>query len=109
MFNRIKPCKSCPFRTNKHAVRFLGERRAREIVDSLLGDQSFTCHDDLDLPQSDRQHCVGAMLMLEKIDRPNQIMRIGERIRLYDRNKLVGHAEVFDDFDDWIEQQSMHV
>ncbi len=48
MFDRVKPCKTCPFRTNENGLRHLG----------------------------------------------------------YDRRKLVGQDEVFDDFDDWIECQS---
>lgn len=45
--------------------------------------------------------------MLEKIGKPNQIMRICERIGRYDRYKLVDQDNVFDNFDDWIEQQDM--
>ncbi len=108
MFDRLKPCKTCPFRTDEHAVRYLGEDRAQEIVDSLMSDCSFTCHDDLDSPERERQHCVGAMILLEKNDTPNQIMRIGERIGVYDRHALAGREEVFDDFDDWVECQAAH-
>lgn len=46
------------------------------------------------------------MLMLEKINRPNQMMRICERLGMYDRTKLVGAEDVFDDFEDWIDSQS---
>lgn len=44
--------------------------------------------------------------MLEKIYAPNQMMRIAERIGMYDRSKLVGHGDVFDKFEDWIKSQS---
>ena len=86
-------------------MRFLGEDRAVEIVDCLLGEGTFTCHDDISKPDRDKQHCVGAMLILEKQNCPNQMMRISERLGDYNRNELVGHEEVFDDFDDWIESQ----
>ncbi len=46
MFDRKKPCKTCPFRTDENALRYLGEERAKEIVDSLIDDCTFTCHDD---------------------------------------------------------------
>ena len=105
MFDRVRPCPSCPFRLGGEAIRFLGSDRASEIADSLFADASFTCHDDLEKPAVKRQHCVGATIMLEKIDKPNQIMRICERIGRYDRRKLVDQDEVFDNFDDWIEQQ----
>lgn len=106
MFDRKKACKTCPFRTGKNALRHLGEDRAQEIADALMGDQTFTCHDDIDKPDRDKQHCVGAMLILEKQNRPNQMMRIMERLGAYDRTALVGGEEVFDDFDEWVESQS---
>ena len=106
MFDRTKPCKTCPFRTDENALRYLGEKRAQEIVDSLLGDKSFTCHDDIDLDDKKKQHCVGATIILEKTNNPNQMMRICERLRLYDRHALSGHDEIFDDFDDWVECQA---
>jgi hypothetical protein len=106
MFDRVKPCKTCPFRTDENGLRHLGYDRAVEIVDSIRDrDQTFTCHDDLGKPRREVQHCAGALIMLEAIDQPNQMMRISERIGCYDRRKLVGQDEVFDDFDDWIECQ----
>lgn len=107
MFDRKKPCKTCPFLTNGDGLRHLGEERAQEIADSLMGDCTFSCHDDLELLELKRQHCVGAMIMLEKQDRPNQMMRISERLGLYDRHALTGHENVFDDFEDWVECQAM--
>jgi len=107
MFKRKKPCKTCPFRTNEEGVRYLGQKRAEEITDTLLGDETFTCHDDLGLTIMERQHCVGAMLMLEKQQQPNQMMRIAGRLGEYKPDELTGADEVFDDFEDWIECQSM--
>lgn len=106
MFDRIKPCKTCPFRTNDDGLRFLGATRAEEISNALIHGDYFTCHDDIDKPKRKRQHCVGAMLILEKQNKPNQMMRLAERINLYDRHKLVGDDEVFDDFESWIDSQS---
>jgi hypothetical protein len=105
MFNRKRPCKTCPFRTGGQAVRGLHPARAEEIADTLLSDGSFTCHDDLDAPESKRNHCVGAMLILEKLEQPNQMMRIAERMGFYDRDQITGHDEVFDDFDEWMAVQ----
>lgn len=107
MFNRTHPCKTCPFRLEKPAVRFLGRERAEEIVDSLLDDKTFTCHSDLDKPEKDKQHCVGAMIILQAMDQPNQMMRICERIGAYDRTKLTGQDEVFEDFDAWVDCQEI--
>lgn len=106
MFDRIKPCESCPFRLGGKAVRHLGERRALEIAATLEGDKNFTCHGDLDKPEAARQHCVGAMHILEADDNPNQMMRVSERRGLYDRTALVGADECFDNFEQWVEAQS---
>ena len=105
MFDRKVPCKTCPFRREPKGLRGLGCERAQEIVDSLMADKNFTCHDDLDKPEPKRQHCVGAMLMLEKINRPNQMMRIAERLHYYDRAALKGADDVFDDFEEWVGAQ----
>lgn len=106
MFDRIKPCKTCPFLTGGEGLRHLGKKRAEGIVRSVRDRQeTFTCHDDLGKAESERQHCVGIMLMLEKINKPNQMMRICERMGMYDRTKLVGADTVFDDFGDWVDAQ----
>ena len=106
MFERKKPRKTCPFRRDENAVRHLHPERAEEISDHLLLDDGhFYCHDDLELRQGDRQHCAGALIILEKLDSPNQMMRIAERVGPYDRNALTGHDEVFDDFEEWMECQ----
>jgi len=106
MFDRVKPCRTCPFLIGGDGLRYLGEDRAVEIADSLLNDQNFSCHSDIDKPEPQRQHCVGAMHILEADNNPNQMMRIGERCGFYDRSKLVGADQCFDNFDDWIEVQS---
>lgn len=106
MFDRKRPCTTCPFLTGRSGLRYLGRSRAEEIATALLRDWSFTCHSDLEKPESERQHCAGAAILLEKLNRPNQMMRIFERFGGYDRHALSGHAEVFDSFDDWIDCQS---
>lgn len=41
------------------------------------------------------QHCAGAMILLTHIRRPNQWMRIAQRIRLFDPSRLKMDAPVF--------------
>lgn len=110
MFARIIPCNTCPFRITglggTSPIRNLGYEHAEEIVESFQAGKTFTCHSDIEKSESDRQHCVGVMLILEKLNCPNQMMRIMERIGCYDRDQLKGHDEVFDDFADWIDAQS---
>lgn len=94
-----RPCTKCPFRTDIRA--YLCRARAREIVRAL--DRSdFPCHETVDYDdESDgvvtekSQHCAGALIMLERVNRPSQMMRIMERLRFYDRTKLDMSAPVF--------------
>ena len=44
-------------------------------------------------------HCAGALILLEKLGEPSQMMRVCERIGLYDRTKLDMAAPVFDSFE----------
>jgi len=71
-----------------------------------MGDKTFTCHDDLDKREMDRQHCAGAAIILEKLEMPNQMMRICGRMGFYDPTALVGQDEVFDNFEEFVEAQS---
>ena len=114
-FDLKKPCKGCPFGTNKEAVRHLGEDRAEGIIDSITRmQQSFPCHkttihdEDGELVHSKKeQHCAGALILLEKHNQPNQMMRISERLGGgYDRTKLEKDSPVFDEYDEFIEAQA---
>lgn len=106
-FNLKKPCANCPFRNDIPKQQgWLGEDRAQGIVDSIIDlQQSFPCHKttDLDGERSGKeQHCAGALIMLEHIERPNQMMRISERLGMYDRTQLEMDAPVFDDPVDFV-------
>lgn len=86
-FERKKPCSNCPFRKDKPFP--LSVARAREITDGLIKQQAtFTCHKTLDLAEREQQHCAGALIMLEKMGQPNQMMRISERLGMYNRFEL---------------------
>jgi hypothetical protein len=108
-FEMTTPCDQCPFTTGPKAVR-LSVARAREIYASITTyDAPFPCHKTLDYDDddaeedadvcvpADAQHCAGAMIMLERMNRPNQMMRIAERLGLYDRSRLQMTAPVFAD------------
>ena len=99
-FSLRKPCAHCPFRTD--IAGYLTTGRAREIaLGLLLHQQTFACHEFTDCDEdgeavrSDKdQHCAGALIFLEAQDRPNQLMRIAERLGFYDRSKLDMEAPV---------------
>lgn len=111
-FNMKKPCANCPFRNDKpEQDGWLGEDRAEEIAASItVHQQSFPCHKTtIDSGEygrdagKDSEHCAGALIMLEKMDRPNQMMRISERLGMYDRNALDMDSPVFDNSYEFVE------
>lgn len=87
-FNLKKPCKDCPFIVGSSTNTTLAEGRLAGIVEDIQNDMSFTCHKTLEKQKPDQEHCAGAMIFLERQDRPNQMMRIAERIGIYDRHAL---------------------
>ncbi len=97
-FDLKTPCKDCPFIKGSSTNTTLAEGRLEEIVEGIRADMSFTCHKTLHMPSSDQQHCAGAMIFLEKEDRPNQMMRIAERIGMYDRRKLNMNVDIVDEY-----------
>lgn len=105
-YDLTSPCGNCPFRTDIDF--YLRPERVEEICDSLEQGQTFSCHktNDTDgeetIETDSSQHCAGAMIMLEKMERPNQMMRICERLGMYDRKKLNMEAPVFDDTEEMI-------
>lgn len=108
------PCPDCPFRND--IPPYLTKGRVREMERDLARGE-FHCHktldyskigddDEDDQPDSkNAAHCAGALILLEKLNRPSQMMRISERIGLYDRSKLDMDAPVFDSFEEMIEAQ----
>ncbi len=105
-FTLRAPCPQCPFRTD--ITPYLHPERAKEIADMLTRQQGmFSCHktvnyDDDDqedvgnhIPTATEEHCAGALIMLEHMNQPNQMMRISERLGFYDRRLLKMDAPVF--------------
>jgi len=99
-YDMTTPCSLCPFRNDAG--------RLRVAVSRLRGFAAgeFCCHktgeSDADggqiLPTDDSQHCAGLLIFLEKQNRPHQMMRICERLGLYDRRKLNMAAPVLSSF-----------
>lgn len=109
-FNLTKPCKDCPFLKEKS---YLTNERASEISISLTQDKTFSCHKTNDsdeetgegIETEKSEHCAGAMILLERINRPNQMMRMAERMGFYNYKKLDMTAHVFESFNDFIKAQ----
>lgn len=113
-FDLKRPCKTCPFRTDS-LKGWLGKGRAKEILEGITAkDQTFTCHYTTEfheetgevIPHSNDQHCAGAMILLEKYNRPNQLMRIFERLGAYDKDALAMDAPVFDTYEEFVKHHS---
>jgi hypothetical protein len=111
-YTMTSPCAKCPFRND--IPGYLTKARAREIVGCITqGDGTFACHETLDYDGEDgegeetptTQHCAGAMILLEKLNRPNQMMRICERLGMYDAGKLKMDAAVVDSPREFIRRQ----
>ncbi|OCJ12510.1 hypothetical protein A6U86_05665 [Rhizobium sp. AC27/96] len=98
-FDLTKPCAQCPFRNDRRG--YLHPERVIEITDALLNDQTFQCHKTIH--KGAPQHCSGALIFLEANERPNQLMRIMERLGAYDRKKLDMDSPVFTDADEMAE------
>jgi len=88
-----RPCPKCPFRTDIPA--FLSRARARQIVGEIAQDRDFPCHATIDYTDdsngkhtSDTKTCAGFAIMAENMQRPTQMMRIAERLGMYDPSKL---------------------
>jgi hypothetical protein len=108
-YTKTKPCDNCPFRKDKPFP--LPADRVEEIRDGLQRGE-FACHKttvDNDESEGCRietdksLHCAGALILMEKIQEPSQMMRICERLGFYDHTKLDMKAPVYDSWDEMIE------
>lgn len=93
-YNMTEPCDACPFLIGSGFTW-------RSLTAHASGE--FACHkackvDDEEgtyVPRGDKTpHCAGALIFLEKQDAPHQMMRISERVGMYDRTKLNMDARV---------------
>ena len=92
-YKMTTPCDACPFlKGSGFTVRSLEGHASGE----------FPCHKQCDLDDEGNYvskgkktaHCAGALIYLEKQGRPHQMMRICERLGMYDRTKLDMDAPV---------------
>lgn len=94
-YNMTEPCDACPYLKGSGFTW-------RSLMEHASGE--FPCHkackvDDESqyVPRGEKTpHCAGALIFLEKLDAPHQMMRICERVGFYDRTKLNMAAPVVD-------------
>lgn len=93
-YTMTNPCDLCPFLASMHGWTL------KQLENHARGE--FACHktctlsEDLSeyVPNETSVHCAGALIFLEKRQKPHQMMRICERIGKYDRTKLNMEAPV---------------
>lgn len=99
-YNMTKPCADCPFLNKPCMKRTFPKNRLDEFASG-----EFPCHKTAEVIEDDEecaefhakegsQHCAGALIYLEKRNSPHQMMRIAERLGMYDRTKLDMDADV---------------
>jgi hypothetical protein len=97
-YDLATPCNLCPFRNDAKRLP------VHPSVLAGMASGEFCCHKtgvandetgEIE-PTDESQHCAGALIFLEKIEQPHQMMRICERLGLYDRTKLKMDAPVIE-------------
>jgi len=87
-YDLTTPCRQCPFLQGSGFTW-------QQLCDHASG--AFPCHKVCDVddegvfvqrPNNKTPHCAGALIFNEKLGTPHQLMRIAERLGLYDRSKL---------------------
>lgn len=111
-YNLTEPCRDCPFRNDRGHAFFMNRDRAEDIVEGILTGPGFPCHktatwDDEgeQVLRKHSQHCAGALIMCENEGTASQMMRIAERIGVYDHQKLNMDAPVYGSFDEFFDHQ----
>lgn len=100
-YTMTKPCDACPFLNTANNRRTFKMRRLMEFASG-----AFPCHKTAKIIEDEQgesegftakansQHCAGALIFCEKRNMPSQMMRIAERLGMYDRRKLDMKANV---------------
>lgn len=111
-YNLKRPCPKCPFRTDVPA--YLTPERVTQIATDVQNGAEFYCHQTTVEIEDDEDGgaqmgagpktsvCAGSLILMEKAESPNQMMRIMERVGAYDRTILDMDAPVHGS---WIEMQ----
>lgn len=110
---RLKgPCAKCPFRSD--IPKYLRPERAQEIADALYGGAEFPCHQTTETVEHEdgsetrermatSAFCAGALITMEREGFSNQMVRISERLGLYDPEALKMDAPVYDSLAEWVD------
>jgi hypothetical protein len=95
-----RPCANCPFRTD--IPGFLRRGRAVEIAEGIAGGALFACHkttgwdDEAEMlvEMDSSKVCAGSLIVQERQGQVGQMLRIAERLNVYDPTRLDMEAPV---------------
>ncbi len=101
-YKMTNPCNLCPFRNDDKRLTVPADR-LREFARG-----EFCCHQTTEpdeetgdySPLESSQHCAGLLIFREHMEDPHQMMRIVERLGMYDRTKLNMNAPVFQSWEE---------
>ena len=82
IYRCLEPCDNCPLMDDGKKIR-LSPERVKEIKQDLERGENFVCHKtiyDEGMEDSDRRMCYGAYRYLKRLNKPNQIMQLAERL-----------------------------
>ncbi len=94
-YTQTTPCKECPFLNSmKKEFSLL---RLKQFASG-----EFPCHKSAEVDEEEGTykaigksvHCAGALIFNEKRNKPHQMMRIAERLGMYDYTKLNMEADI---------------
>lgn len=107
-----KPCADCPFLKSDKAVR-LSKARAKEIAGMMLSPNGgdFTCHKTSPTTSSavNASHCAGALAFALKNGNMTQMMRISQRLRMFDPEEFITGIDAETIVDSWREMELRRV
>lgn len=96
-YTMTSPCDACPFLNTPNMKRGFSLSRLRDFAEG-----QFPCHQTADADNDESEYqateksvaCAGALIFNEKRGYANQMMRICERLGVYDASKLDMAANV---------------
>jgi hypothetical protein len=103
-YDKTSPCNLCPFRNDSKRLTVDPERLAEFAAGEFVCHKTAEYRDGDDeggyYAKADSQHCAGLLIFLEHLEEPHQMMRICERLGMYDARKLNMNAPVFQSWDE---------
>jgi hypothetical protein len=99
-YDLTRPCDLCPFRNDDNRLTVPVQRMRGMLSGEFCCHKTGETNDETGSiePQPESQHCAGALIMLEKMGKQHQMMRIAERLGMYDPSRLDMDAPVFGSF-----------